>query len=190
MNAPSNPTLGQGVVYEARLPLAWQAIEKLPGEQSLLSLNDHNESVLRSVLSLEEVINEHAEEGAVAAQELGRIEAKVNLVLDLLAQLIAVQSHIPPKAAVCLGADFLEWSTAMVPQPGQWVEVEIYLHPSFPRALRLVGEVHPATGRLPAPAVAVTFSGLSEPVQDALEKLIFRHHRRTVAQSRARRSIS
>lgn len=188
MSAPHNPTLGQGVLYETRVPLSWKPIKQQPDEHQQLALNDHNDTVLRTVLALEEVGSEHAEEGSGSVQDMVRIEAKVNLVLNLVGQLLAAQSAIPPKASVCLGAEFLEWSAPSVPEPGQWVLLELYLHPSYPRPLRMVGQIQEPTGRVSAPAAALTFAGMSEPVRDALEKLIFRHHRRAIAQTRARRT--
>lgn len=188
MNAAHTTTLGQGVLYETRMPLAWKSLKERPNDQQLLPLNDHNETVLRTVLSLEEVGGEHSDESAGSAQELVRLEAKINLMLNLVGQLLASQSAIPPKASVCLGAQSLEWSGAKVPGPGQWVLVEIYLHPSYPLPLRLIGLAEAPSGNLNSPAAAITFSGLSDAVQDALEKLIFRHHRRAIAQARARRN--
>ncbi|GAB4356777.1 MAG: hypothetical protein Kow006_24100 [Gammaproteobacteria bacterium] len=179
--------LGSGVVYEARLPLVWKALKAMPEPAQLASLNDHNETVLRTVLSLEEVGSEHSEEGAGSNQELVRIEAKINLVLNLVGQLLAAQSTIPAKVPVVLSADALEWSGARLPAAEQPVLLELYLHPSYPRPLRLVGISRPAGTASDRPNCRVEFRGLGEPAQEVLEKLIFRHHRRAVAQARARR---
>lgn len=187
MSAPHDPTFGQGLVYESRLPFAWKPLKDCPSEAQMLALNDHNETALRTILSLEEAGGEHAEEGMGSTQDLVRIEAKINLMLNLVGQLLASQSAIPPKTSVRLGAESLEWSAPKVPDPGKWVLTEIYLHPSYPLPVRLVGQTQAPAGALAAPAAAVSFAGLSEPVLDALEKLIFRHHRRMIAQARARR---
>lgn len=186
MNLSSTSTLGRGVVYETRIPLTWKPLKVLPEPSQLLSLNDHNETVLRTVLSLEEIGSEHSEEGGGSNQELVRIEAKVNLVLNLVGQLLATQSTIPAKVAAVLSATSLEWSGGKLPADGQPLLLEIYLHPSYPRPLRLVGTTQ--SGSDPEGMTCrVTFQGLSEPVQDVLEKLIFRHHRRAIAQARASR---
>jgi hypothetical protein len=59
--------------------------------------------------------------------------------------------------------------------------VEVYLSPLYPRALVLPGITLAAT----RPDYArVAFHDLGKPVQDALEKLIFRNHRRRVALAR------
>ncbi len=181
--------LGGGVVYEGRLPLGWKALRGEPGPQQMLQLNDHNDAVLRTLLALEEAGGEYADDGGVASQqELARIEAKLNLLLNLVGQLLGERSAIPAKASVCLGAEFVEWSDAKLPPAGQWVVADIYLHPSYPRPLRLVGIARAGEGRFESPSAGMALAGLSEPVQDALEKLIFRHHRRAVAQARARRN--
>lgn len=187
MTSSGTSSLGRGVVYETRIPLNWKPLKAMPEPSQLLSLNDHNETVLRTVLSLEEVGSEHSEEGGGSNQELVRIEAKLNLALNLVGQLLAAQSTIPPKLPVILGADALEWSGGKLPADGQPLLLEIYLHSSYPRPLRLVGFCTNRKSGTGAPSCRVVFEGLSESVQDVLEKLIFRHHRRAIAQARARR---
>ncbi len=187
MTPSSTSTLGRGVVYETRIPLTWKALKAMPDPSQLLSLNDHNETVLRTVLSLEEIGTEHSEEGSGSSQELTRIEAKLNLTLNLVGQLLSAQSTIPPKVTATLSADSLEWSGGKLPSEGQALLLEIYLHPSYPRPLRLVGMTSKGSAQEGAATCRVVFEGLSEAVQDVLEKLIFRHHRRAIAQARARR---
>jgi len=188
VTTPTPQHLGEGVVYEARMPLTCKVLKALPDERQQQLLNDHNDSVLRTVLSLEEISADHAGEGAGTGQEYARLDAKLNLLLDLVGQMLAAQSKIPAKATLRLGAETVEWLGDGLPKPDQFVLLELYLHPSYPRPLRLLGKVLSGTGRLGESAVVMRYDGTSESVQEALEKLIFRHHRRAVAQARAKRN--
>lgn len=186
MNDEINEHLGQGIVYEARLPLAWKVLTVKPDEPQLAVINENNEAILRTISSLEDFAPDHTEDLSGLNQEIARIDVKLNLLLDLVGQLLAAQSTIPSNMVVRLGAVAVEWSGTNLPGVGQYVQIELYLHRSYPRPLCLLGSVR--AGQLGESSVIVPFEGIGEPVQDALERLIFRHHRRRIAQARRPRS--
>ena len=185
---PSDP-LADGLVFEDALPLCWEVVDDLPDAAHLARLNEADEALLRVISALEEYRPEPGEEHAEVAQELARLDFKLSLVLDLVGQLLSRQLTLPESLPVRLGARGLEWPAADPPRPGAHLIVSLYLHPGYPRPLELPGVV---AGVDPLPVggrVRLAFRGLGEPVEDWLEKFIFRHHRRSIAHARAARVL-
>lgn len=181
MDGTEDNPLGSAVTLDDVLPVTWRAQSGSDDPEYLVSLQVSNQAVLQTILSLDEHHPELEEEPAEVAAELQRLEFKLNLVLDLLGQVLSKQLDLPPRVPVRLGSGHIEWKCSAVPAPGTKVLVEVYLAPHYPRALVLPGIAY-ATMR-PDFAQA-TLHDLGKPVQDALERLIFRNHRRRVALAR------
>jgi hypothetical protein len=175
-----NP-LGSGVTLDDLLPVAWRTQVASDDPEYLVSLQVTNQAVLQTILSLDEHHPELEEEPAEVAVELQRVEFKLNLVLDLLGQVLSKQLDLPPRVPVRLGSGHIEWRCVAAPLPGTKVLVEVYLSPHYPRALVLPGITQVA---MRPDFAQATLHDLGKPVQDSLEKLIFRNHRRRVAMAR------
>lgn len=79
----------------------------------------------------------------------------------------------------------LEYESGPTPtRPEKKVEIALYITPSLPRALQLYGEV--AAGDDDS-STCISFVGVSQVMQDWLEKFIFRHHRRSGAHAQVSR---
>lgn len=162
--------LGTGLAYKARLPFSWMLAEPV-----LSGVHEENEKNLRIILALSEYPPEHSEEFAA-------LDFKINIVLELLADLVTHQRTLPPPAEVRLGADGLAWVSPddNCPGVGDKITVSLYLNPGYPRPLVLQGTVENcADGRC-----QMIFSDQPDGVQVILEKYIFQQHRRQIAQAR------
>lgn len=181
----------EGLSYADRLPVRWHPAPVPEAEGVRTRLEEGNEQALRALALLEERPPERpaeapAEEGQPSAQELARIEAKLNLLLALVGRLMARERALPPSRPVRLGGMGVSWETEEPPPSvGERGLVEIYPLPDWPEALRLPGEVVAVEplgeGRH---RVEVRFEAMGETAREALEKLVFRHHRRSVARAR------
>jgi len=173
-----------GLVLEQSLPLAWLP-GALPEAAALTRLNVANHQLLGAEASLEEArVNEALkDESPALVHELQRLEFKVNLLLRLTADIAMRHNALPPPATIRLAARGLEWLGPEAPAVHSTGVAELYINPALPQALKLpccvVAEQAGA-----ARAVQLEFQGLSEPVIELIDKLIFRHHRRLVAVSK------
>lgn len=174
---------GIGVVYEDRLPLAatvlsgpWEASQRLRLEQG-------NVDLLKTLVALEEGSSEPGSSDEDKDPDVQRVEFKVNLLLDLVGRLYLDHLNLPPLTPMRLSGEALEWLEEPAPTPGAWLQVQLYISQRFPQPLILLGRsVAAAPGsRYPC---RIALEGLSQPLQDALERFIFRHHRRLVAYQR------
>lgn len=184
-NSDTNP-LADSLVYEDLIPLAWAAIEGDFKAINLSRLAEHNEHVLRYAGMLAEQIRDKADEESETDTALLRLDAKVNLLLEMLANLDRHKRNIPDATQVRLSAAGVEWrGQGAMPAEGDRVWVDLYIDDRIPEAIRLPALVLRVSEEGSDTLICARFEEIGEPVRDRLEKMIFRHHRRLVAQSRS-----
>ena len=166
----NNDEFGMGIVFTGRIPLEWHtSSDKL----SAKALSD-NEKCLRIILALSEYPTEPSE-------ELAALERKVDITLEMVAELLRSNLDISEPVDIHLGAHELAWRSPLnLPAVGEAIELAIYLHDLYPRPLRLKGKVKASNGE----SCHVSLEEQSEEVQQLLEKYIFLHHRRQIHQQR------
>jgi len=173
--------------------MAWsiEPLAALPPAPTLARLDAQNAQTLTADASLGDSRRslDPADEDAAIMGELHRLEFKVDVLLQLVAQLLARNQALPPASPVCLHARGMEWlATSRDPAPGSAVRVWLYINPAFPQPLEFAGVT--CLPRRDADRVwsRVVWHGVAPGVTDLLEKLIFRHHRRQVAGARTQGS--
>jgi hypothetical protein len=177
--------LGDGLIFEESLPVAWTAGPLAEG-LLLARLNADNHQLLGAESSLDEVRVHEAlkDESPALLHELQRLEYKVNILLRLTAELAVRSSGLPPAERVRLSSGGLEWCGEKTPAVGTTGLLSLYINPALPQPLKIpcmvVGERIAEHAR----AAQLRFAGLSDAVVEMLNKLIFRHHRRLVAGAR------
>jgi len=187
MNADFNNPLATGLTYEDCLPLAWSVVERLPEDWELGNLNEANESFLKLFATLEEyhpARQEQEESLQEIYHELTRIDLKLNLLLEFLGQALNRKLSLPRRIDICIGPKGLEWETDHPPEQGSLVKLDLFLSPRYPRPIELPGKVVQVITKSASSKVTVAYEGLSIAVQDWIEKIIFRHHRRSIANRR------
>lgn len=186
MTESDDAGLGQGLVWTDTLPLRWCSAAPDALAAETLRHHDNNEEVLRFIDALEETPVETGEERQPVAQEMLRLEAKLNLLLGLMGQLLAVHFPLPPARPLRLNPSGIEWTAETGPSLGETGAIEIYLNSRCPRALIFSGRVEQVEAGAEGRRYTVRFTALGESIRDRLEKIIFRHHRRSVALARRR----
>jgi len=171
-----------GLAYSDNIAVGWRRVTHDLDQTHLANVNASNEEFLRAVSVVGDAggNRELPESAGVVAQEVARLDLKLNLVLDLVATLIYSQLDIPTTTAVRLSADEVTWQ-GDVPPPGERVYLELYIQRGLPKPLCCYGEVISGDEDYAAGTARVRFIGLAGSARSWLEKLIFRHHRREVA---------
>jgi hypothetical protein len=86
---------------------------------------------------------------------------------------------------VRLSGQWAEWADPDPPAPGDALLLALYLNPIVPDAVALPARVERVAEEPGGEArVRASFGAMPAPLRNALEKLIFRHHRRQVAEQR------
>jgi Atypical PilZ domain, cyclic di-GMP receptor len=177
--------LGDGLVFEESLPVAWTAGPLAEGV-SLARLNADNHQLLGAESTLDEVRVSEAlkDESPALLHELQRLEYKLNILLRLTAELSARNSPLPPAQWVRLASRGLEWFGEAGPAVGSTGLLQAYVNPALPQPLKVPARAESDRVQDGVRVVQLRFSGLSDAVVEMLDKLIFRHHRRLVAGAR------
>ena len=172
------------LVYEQNLPLRWWQLPCRPDENELNSLNDAALRIVQVALAWDptpQAPDAHEESGG-RAYEL--VEFKVNLLLELVSELLTRDQPLPIPAAVELTGEGIWWKTARPPGESEVLRIELYILPSVPKPLVLVGEVTSIERSDDLYRVHARFPDMPEQLREAMQKMIFRHHRRLVAGAR------
>ena len=171
--------------FSERLACQWTlhvaVVPCQPSADALARLNERNLQVLRALASLDERRMESGDEESPWWQEIQRVESKLDLLLDLVDRLVMPEGGLPPRQALSFNA-----VGAVLPS-GLWAgQAQALLRLHFDRCRAMPLELLARMGRqLDAQTVFVRFDGLSEMVEEGLERLVFCHHRREVAEARA-----
>lgn len=190
MNQPSvselSDVFNDNLVYEGTVPLTCQYLDNMPDDDELTLININNEKVLRMVAALDEMHIDTREEPG-HAHDIARLEFKINMLMDLVGQLLERQLELPARRNICVNAHGMQidLSEQDAIDPGQLIKVSIYFVESYPRPVDLFVSI---ANTSPHHTVSGQVLALSESVQDLLERLIFRQHRRNVAQQRISKS--
>ncbi len=174
-------SLSRGLVLEGRYSFAVEKIQDLPTSTELLNIDKENEKLLRASAIWQDSVE--VEELDNVSTELRRQDLKISLLLDLVAELLIKQSELPPLESIQLTATGVEFSNQICSfGRGDKVKAVLFLLPAFPRALQFYGDI---TSSERSGFSVLNFQGAGNSVQDQIEKIIFTHHRRSIAQEHA-----
>ncbi|MBE1159519.1 PilZ domain-containing protein [Dyella acidiphila] len=168
------------MAYEGTLHLAVEAFAPSPG--AIARYNERNLHVLRTVLSLDERRADNAaDDDNPVMQELQRLDSKLNVLLDIVDRLLLPVSSLPARHPVRFNAVGMTLPVELLPPGAE--HVLLRLHFDTCRALPL--ELPSVLGRaVSAQNAFVYFCEPTEWVEDGLERFVFCHHRRKVAEAR------
>ena len=167
------------LAYQDVLPVGWRRLAQPLDDAAVTSLTDRNVRTLQVALAIEEQgAVEKTDEKSPHAADLARLEAKVNLVVDLLGQLLAANQRRPAASGIRFNALGAAWRSATPPQVGENGLLDIYLRECRAQPITLIGRIMRVS---PEGEVRASFTPPGEATSDLLEKLAFRRHRRQVA---------
>lgn len=173
--AADDPLAG-GLSHTQTLALLWQATPALPDGAELAELNRRAVTLLAVLGSLEEPPPPPDESPQLAAH-LQRLDFKLDLLLDLVGRWLSREQPLPAAQAVRLGLRGVVWQADLPAGPGL---VSLYLRAGLPAPLQLPAQLRP----LGDGQVLAEFQLLDQPLVEALQRYLFRCHRRAVAQAR------
>ncbi|REH36755.1 atypical PilZ domain-containing cyclic di-GMP receptor [Paraperlucidibaca baekdonensis] len=173
--------LHETISLSGQLPMRYSVSAEALTEAELLNINERNLMLFNAIEVAEVqryVADPDADDGVQV--ELQRLEAKVDLLLGLMNQLLSQQQDIPQARAVVLNAAALQWqSGAIKASVGDYVVVSLHVHNAVAMPLSLpLRLTQEGRGEL---------YGLTALTQNALDKFLFRQHRRAIAVSRMAR---
>jgi hypothetical protein len=163
-----------GVHLSTNLPLKWQPKESVTAEE-LADWMHGNIVVLQALASLESIAKESDTEHRID-HNVARLEAKLDLTLTLVGELLRRQTPLPPSTPTMLTSEGIAWQSQQSIAPHTKGVVSLYLSARLPWPLMLPVEiVGSQDGKIRA-----RLTHVSEEAQEWLDRTLFRHHRRAV----------
>ncbi len=171
------------LTFEGRLGVAWSPHQP-ESLDWLARINADNLNILNVVASTQEHRSDVSDDSPLP-QELIRLEAKLNLILDLVSGMVEPNSANLPLVPVRFNAFGITWQSKRESDIGTSGVITVYLETFRAKPLVLPGYlVDLTTTDENAGWTTAIFQGLSESVQEVMERLVFRYHRRKIAESR------
>lgn len=174
--------LDEAISLSGQLPMRYARSEQALTEAELLNINERNLMLFNAIEVVEVqrfVADSDSDDGVQV--ELLRLEAKVDLLLGLMNQLLSQQLDIPHACTVSLNAAALNWQAgAIEASVGDYIVVELHVHNAVAMPLKLPLRL--------TSALRGELYGLSPLTQNGLDKFLFRQHRRAIAVSRQARN--
>ncbi len=175
MTAPDDSTL---LAWEDVLPVAFSPGAPETDTRLVAHRVASNLRVLHTCEALEERRAERDEELA-GAPEMARLEKKIDLLIEMVGHWVSQARARPPAVVASLSAAGLRWRTAgAAPTVGTVGIAVVYPREGVAEAVRLPGVVA-AVGD--DGGISFEFRDLAEAETDALERFVFRQHRRKIA---------
>lgn len=177
----------RGVSFSGNMPVQWEK-RTLEGPLSRLEADEKNARLLKAMLVSQDLQYEYADEsGDRAVADLVRVEAKLDLLLDMVSQLLRSERQGAIETAVVVWLTGAAWISLddHLPSVGERLWLALYIDSRLAQPLRLPVLVTDITRHGGRSEITVAFDSLDEPVEDLLGKLIFRQHRRMIAQQKA-----
>ena len=157
------------------VPIEWP----LPAIQAS-RLAERNANTLAVIAALEERRVELGEDDSPLVQEMLRMDAKLNALIDIVNQLLVPVSALPSRQPLRFNAIGAIVPASLVPAGEAFLlRLRFDVCRSLPLELVARREKPLDDGRIFA-----VFAPLSDALGDAIERLVFRHHRRKVAEAR------
>ena len=182
MNASAGPLDGR-LHWSGRVPLQWRVLQRPPDPGERARTEERNTTLLNALDLIEEGTGHHQEEPSPMAAQLERLEAKFDLVITLLSEILLPEAIAPETVALRMSSRGVAFEAPERIASGTLVELSIHFSASLPRPVVLCGEVvQSAPGE--ERQLAVAFRDIGSAVNDHLERLVFRRHRRSIAQQR------
>jgi hypothetical protein len=169
------------LAYHDVLPLVWEPLDAAPDQFRLAGIDEANVLLLRACLAVEEhPTRDQHEDLHPLANELARLDFKLNLILRLISTLTAKESsgNPVPLQFNALGASWQHIGTP--PELGSRGVLCIRLRGSLPQSLELYAEITENTGG----GMSALFIGLPPATAELIQQLCFLKHRKRVAGSR------
>ncbi|KAA0072274.1 PilZ domain-containing protein [Rhodanobacter sp. T12-5] len=156
-------------------PLAWP-----PSQAQQLRLAERNANTLAAIAALEERRADIGEDDTPLMQEMLRMDAKLTALVDIVNHLLVPADTLPPRQMLRFNAVGALLPAALLP-PGEALLLRLHFDVCRSLPLELPARVE---RRLDDGRAFVVFAPLSDVMSDAIERLVFRHHRRKVAEAR------
>lgn len=180
MPASVRTEFDQRMAHEGSLHAAFQAEAEAPDAGALQALAERNAHVLVAIALLEERPRAERDDAGPMAQELARLDGKLNLLIEIVNHLLLPAAALPPRQRLRFNGVGAQVPLALLPPGAAQGRLRLHLDACLALPLELacrVESVHDDVAFL-------AFSAFGDAVEEGLDRYVFRQHRRKLADER------
>jgi hypothetical protein len=173
------------LAFHDELPVEWERAAVSAGPELLASLDEANITLLKACVAVEEEPAGDKQEDLIPlANEIARLDHKMNLVLQLLGRLLPPGAAVPA-VRVRFNALGVSWHAAGVPpRAGEQGIVRIRMRSALPEQLQFAVSISAVNDS----AIDALHVSMSERCAELIHRFCFLKHRKAVAGARKSRS--
>ncbi|HKR75091.1 MAG TPA: PilZ domain-containing protein [Rhodanobacter sp.] len=180
MTASSWDEFDQRLSSEEHLHADCESLAWPPSPELLQRLAERNANTLATLAALEERRADLGDDDNPLMQEMLRMDAKLTALVEIVNQLLVPAAGLPPRRTLRFNAVGAVLPVAMLPA-GEGLLLRLRFDACRSLPLELAGRMVRAVD---ANRSFVEFAAQGDATGDAIERLVFRHHRRKVAEAR------
>lgn len=174
-----------GLACQGHFPLRFSVIQEGDMASQYAQYIALNEERLNTLLRLDDYRPDRLDDGSAGlSPELKKLDCKLNLMLEMLSQLMALGAKAPEAIPVALSSYRLSWATNQVCGLGDWLRIELYLHTGYPFPIVLFGQIDVCVVHGADFQLEIALSVMPEQQQELYDKFLFRCHRRDIARTK------
>ncbi len=174
--------LGESVFCDDEISLNWRVIEAMSDEPELTRRSQTNEKTLRAMALAEE--HDETQSDDADRAEVHRLEGKIDVLLALVTALCREGQEPAVMRKVRFNSRGFCWDSEQRVEANALLDIECFLLMQWPLPLKLYARVVDCTPSGDGFRVCTRLEGLSGVCRDWFGKMVFRRHRRMVAQRR------
>lgn len=181
MQDDSWQAFSERVTYDDGLHASCVASSSPIGDLQLVALRERNLNVLGTLAAFGERRSDASDDESPMAQDMLRLDNKLNVMMAMLDQLLQRGADLPPRQFIRFNAVGALLPIALWPAHAASALLRLHFDGCMALPLELPARL---VQERDGDHVFVAFECLGDATGDALERLVFRHHRRKVAESR------
>lgn len=190
MSVDIEQLLGESLGYRDRVPLDCEPLAAPLDDAQLLRLAERNVTALRAAAVLEDR-HPGPEDQSGLEGEVARLEIKVDLLIDLMSAVMSLQQPPPAAHEVTMTSTAVAWVEAGREfAVGETYMLSLFPYRSPPQSLQWPVRIECVVGDAGGHRVGARFAAMPEAMAHQVERLVFRRHRRRIADERQARQRS
>jgi len=170
---------GAGPTYPGVFPFAWQPLSDDRHADPVC--HEKNIELIRALGLIDTSFHEPLEDRDELTREWHYLDAKMNVLLSMVSQVLTLQTPLPKPHWLTLGYHHISWRCQKPPDEGSAVIVELYPSRDIPRPLRFSGSAQSIVKADDGYHVTARLDHMTGLLQQEWERFVFTGHRREVA---------
>ncbi|HEX5353515.1 MAG TPA: PilZ domain-containing protein [Rhodanobacteraceae bacterium] len=174
-------SFGERITWEGALHVACETLDAPLDPARRARLEELDVGVLATLNMLGEHSGGEQSDDETSSAALARIDAKLDVLLEMFNRHLLGHVELPPRRSLRFNARGIVIGDWASPDPGTAMLVRVYFDACIGLPLELPGHV----AKAPQNAGGfITFDGLDEGIRQSIEHMVFRQHRRQLAEAR------